>query len=99
MIITGGENVYSLEVENVLVAHPAVASAAVIGLPHEQWGEQVHAVVVVAPGESVTAEEVIAHCRARIAVFKAPRSVEFRDALPVSAAGKILKAELRAELR
>lgn len=99
MIITGGENVYSSEVENALATHPAVGFAAVIGIPHEQWGEQVHAVVVVAPGAVVSAVELIAHCRARIAVFKAPRSVEFRDALPISAAGKILKGELRAEHR
>jgi acyl-CoA synthetase (AMP-forming)/AMP-acid ligase II len=99
MIITGGENVYSVEVENTLAAHPAVASAAVIGIPHEQWGEAVHAVVVLATGASATDREIIAHCRSRIAEYKSPRSVEFRDALPVSAAGKILKAQLRAEYR
>lgn len=99
MIITGGENVYSSEVENALATRPAVASVAVIGIPHEQWGEQVHAVVVPVPGASVAAEELIAHCRARIAMYKAPRSVEFRDALPVSSAGKILKVRLRAESR
>ncbi|MFR9806843.1 long-chain-fatty-acid--CoA ligase [Pseudonocardia sp. RS010] len=98
MIITGGENVYSTEVENVLVLHPDVVSAAVIGLPHEQWGEQVHAVVVTREGATVDAGALIAHCRERIADYKCPRSVEFRSALPISAAGKILKVALRAEI-
>lgn len=99
MIITGGENVYSTEVENSLVAHPAVASAAVIGIPDEQWGEAVHAVVSLVEGATATPAELIAFCKERIGGYKCPRSVEFRDALPVSAAGKILKAQLRAEHR
>jgi acyl-CoA synthetase (AMP-forming)/AMP-acid ligase II len=99
MIITGGENVYSTEVEAVLVAHPAVASAAVIGVPDTSWGEQVHAVVVLAPGADATADELIRHCRAVLAGYKCPRSIELRDALPLSAAGKVLKARLRAEHR
>ncbi|WP_339952072.1 long-chain fatty acid--CoA ligase [uncultured Albimonas sp.] len=97
MIITGGENVYSVEVENALAQHPAVAQAAVIGIPHEHWGEQVHAVVHLAPGAEVDEAELIAHCRARIAHYKAPRSVELRaEPLPLSGAGKILKRDLRA---
>ncbi|MBC3191283.1 long-chain fatty acid--CoA ligase [Pseudonocardia sp. C8] len=96
MIVSGGENVYSAEVENALARHPAVASCAVIGVPDEQWGERVHAVVVTAPDASVTPDELRSHCRELIAGYKCPRSVEFVDALPMSGAGKILKRELRA---
>jgi acyl-CoA synthetase (AMP-forming)/AMP-acid ligase II len=95
MIISGGENVYSTEVENAVAQCPGVAQCAVIGVPDERWGERVHAVVVPRPGATVTAEAVIAHCRALIADFKCPRSVELRDALPLSGAGKVLKTELR----
>jgi acyl-CoA synthetase (AMP-forming)/AMP-acid ligase II len=95
MIITGGENVYSTEVENAVSSHPAVATCAVIGAPDDQWGEQVHAVVVRAPGHSVGADEIVAHAKALIAGYKVPRSVEFVDALPLSPAGKVLKRELR----
>jgi long-chain acyl-CoA synthetase len=95
MIVSGGENVYSAEVENVLARHPAVALAAVIGIPHEQWGEAVHAVVVRKPGAEVDEEQLRLYCREFIAGYKCPKSVEFRDALPLSAAGKILKRELR----
>jgi acyl-CoA synthetase (AMP-forming)/AMP-acid ligase II len=99
MIVSGGENVYSGEVENALAQHPAVASCAVIGIPSAEWGEAVHAVVVLRAttdgGATVTAEDLIAHCRALIAGYKRPRTVEFRDALPLSGAGKILKSELR----
>jgi len=94
MIITGGENVYSIEVEAVLADHPAVREAAVFGVPHERWGEAVHAVVVL-DGDA-DAEALIEHCRRRIAGFKVPRSVEIRnEALPKSGAGKVLKSELR----
>ncbi|GAA2554314.1 AMP-binding enzyme [Pseudonocardia hydrocarbonoxydans] len=96
MIVTGGENVYSAEVENVLAAHPAVAACAVIGVPDDEWGERVHAVVVLAPDATVTPEELREHCAGLVAGYKAPRSVEFLDALPVSPAGKVLKRELRA---
>ncbi|TCK26831.1 acyl-CoA synthetase [Pseudonocardia endophytica] len=96
MIVSGGENVYSAEVENALATHPAVASCAVIGVPDDQWGERVHAVVVLRADQTVTAEELREHAKTRIAGYKAPRSAEFVDALPVSAAGKILKRELRA---
>ncbi|MFB7719371.1 long-chain fatty acid--CoA ligase [Nocardia sp. NPDC056100] len=95
MVITGGENVYSAEVENALLEHPAVAAAAVIGVPDPRWGERVHAVVVLASGRTVTEEELREHCKVLIAGYKVPRSAEFVDALPMSGAGKILKRELR----
>ncbi|MGO3934987.1 acyl-CoA synthetase [Rhodopseudomonas pseudopalustris] len=96
MIISGGENVYSVEVENAVAQHPAVAQCAVIGIPHEAWGEQVHAVVVTKAGATVTADELIAHCKALIAGYKCPRSVDITETpLPLSGAGKILKRELR----
>jgi acyl-CoA synthetase (AMP-forming)/AMP-acid ligase II len=96
MIITGGENVYSAEVENVLAKHPAVSACAVIGLPDPQWGERVHAVVLPAPGAHATPEELRAHCKEHIARYKCPRTFDFVDAFPLSGAGKILKRELRA---
>ena len=96
MIISGGENVYSVEVENALYTHAAVLECAVIGIPHSMWGEAVHAVVVCKPGMSVSEEELLAHTRALIAGYKVPRSVEFQqEALPKSGAGKILKRNLR----
>ncbi|MEK7318291.1 MAG: fatty-acid--CoA ligase, partial [Pseudomonadota bacterium] len=95
MIISGGENVYSAEVEKALASHPAVAQSSVIGVPHEKWGESVHAVVVLRQGESATLESIQSHCRERIAGYKIPRSVEFVDALPLSSVGKVLKNELR----
>jgi acyl-CoA synthetase (AMP-forming)/AMP-acid ligase II len=95
MIVTGGENVYSAEVENALARHPAVASCAVIGVPDTEWGERVHAVVVLVDGAHATADELREHCKRHIAGYKSPRSVTFADALPVSGAGKVLKRELR----
>ena len=95
MVITGGENVYSAEVENAVAQHRAVAACAVIGIPSEQWGETVHAVVVRKPGQDVTPDALIAHCKALIAGYKCPRSVVFVDALPISGAGKVLKTKLR----
>lgn len=96
MIVTGGENVYSAEVENALSGHPAVHECAVIGVPSEDWGEQVHAVVTTAPEAAVTGEDLIEHCRGRIAGYKCPKGIEFRhDELPKSGAGKILKRGLR----
>ncbi len=96
MIITGGENVYSTEVENVLYEHEAVLEAAVVGVPDEKWVERVHAVIVVRPGHAVAADDLVAHCRARLAGYKVPRTVDLRtEALPKSGAGKILKRELR----
>ncbi|HTK68146.1 MAG TPA: long-chain fatty acid--CoA ligase [Pseudonocardia sp.] len=98
MIVTGGENVYSVEVENALATHPAVASCAVIGVPDAGWGERVHAVVVLAGDvPAPDAEELREHVKNRIAGYKAPRTVEFVDALPLSGAGKVLKRELRKE--
>jgi acyl-CoA synthetase (AMP-forming)/AMP-acid ligase II len=97
MIVTGAENVYSVEVENALASHPAVAQVAVIGVPSEKWGEAVHAIVVVRDGEQVTVEELVVHARERIAGFKVPKSIEFRaEPLPLSGAMKVLKRDLRA---
>jgi acyl-CoA synthetase (AMP-forming)/AMP-acid ligase II len=95
MIITGGENVYSTEVENALATHPAVAACAVFGVPDLDWGERVHAVVVLADGASTSPEELRAHVKTLIAPYKAPRTIEFADSLPLSGAGKILKRQLR----
>ena len=97
MIISGGENIYSAEVENCVAQHPAVAQCAVIGIPSDQWGETVHAVVMRKPGASVTAEEIISFCKDRIAGYKCPRTVKIQDEpLPLSGSGKILKRDLRA---
>ncbi len=96
MIVSGGENVYPAEVENAIFGCPGVADVAVIGVPDPKWGEAVKAMVVPAPGAEVTAEAVIAHARSRVAGFKTPKSVEFVDALPRNAAGKVLRRELRA---
>lgn len=96
MIITGGENVYSAEVESVVYQHSAVAICAVFGIPNEKWGESVHAVIVPKQGQNVSADEIIAFCRERIAGYKCPRTVEITtDPLPMSGAGKILKRDLR----
>jgi acyl-CoA synthetase (AMP-forming)/AMP-acid ligase II len=95
MIITGGENVYSVEVESVLTQHPAIATCAVIGVPDEKWGERVHAVVVPIGGASITLEELREFAAERIAGYKTPRSMELVEGLPLSAAGKVLKRELR----
>jgi long-chain acyl-CoA synthetase len=95
MIISGGENVYPAEVENALAEHPAVADVAVIGVPHERWGETVKALVVRRPGATADATEVIAFTRERLAHFKCPTSVDFVESLPRNPAGKILKRELR----
>ncbi|WP_337348134.1 AMP-binding enzyme [Mycolicibacterium confluentis] len=95
MIISGGENIYPREVENALFEHPAVADAAVIGVPDERWGEAVRAVVVLRDGRTTDAAELIEFCRARIARFKCPRSVDFVDELPRNPSGKVLKKDLR----
>jgi long-chain acyl-CoA synthetase len=95
MIVTGAENVYPIEVENVLAGHPAVADVAVIGVPDAKWGETVKAVVVVKPGADVAPADLISFARDRIAHFKAPTSVDFIDVLPRNPSGKILKRELR----
>ncbi len=96
MIISGGENVYSAEVEDAVYQHEAVAECAVIGIPHEKWGEQVHAIIRLHDGQEADEQAIIDHCHTLIAAFKCPRSVEFRaEPLPLSGAGKILKAQLR----
>ncbi len=97
VIITGGENVSSIEVEDVLFSHPAVAEVAVIGVPSERWGETIKALVVLAEGEQAGEEELIAWCKDKAAGFKAPTSVEFRDELARTATGKLQKFKLRAE--
>jgi long-chain acyl-CoA synthetase len=94
LIIRGGYNVYPREVEEVLYRHPDVAEAAVAGVPDERLGQEVKAFVVRRPGHEPTAQEIIDYCRARVAAYKYPRLVEFRDALPLTAAGKVLKKEL-----
>jgi long-chain acyl-CoA synthetase len=95
VIISGAENIYPTEVENVLAAHPAVAECAVIGVPSERWGETPRAMVVLKPGESATEEDLIAHCKGDLAGYKCPSGVDFVDELPRNPAGKILKKELR----
>jgi acyl-CoA synthetase (AMP-forming)/AMP-acid ligase II len=98
MIISGGENIYPAEVEAVLARHPAVAEAAVVGVPDSTWGEAVHAVIIPAPGSSATPEEIITWCRDELAHFKCPKTAEFADALPRTTTGKVLKRELRDRL-
>jgi long-chain acyl-CoA synthetase len=97
LIIVGGLNVYPREVEEVLIAHPAVSDAAVIGKPEERHGELPHAYVVLLPGQTATEEELIAHCRANLARYKVPASIEIRSELPKTMIGKVLRKDLRAE--
>ncbi|RLL41792.1 long-chain-fatty-acid--CoA ligase [Oceanobacillus piezotolerans] len=97
VIISGGENISSIEVENILYEHPAVVEAAAIAIPHEKWGETPHAVVVIRDGETVTEEEIIAFARERLAHYKAPTSVSFVEELPKTGSGKIQKAHIRNE--
>ena len=95
MIISGGNNIYPREIEEVLLTHPKILEAAVIGIPDAHWGESVHAVISTRPGMTMRDEEVVEHCRAHLASYKKPRSVEFVEDLPKSAYGKVLKRELR----
>jgi long-chain acyl-CoA synthetase len=95
MIISGGENVYPREIEEVLYQHPAILEVAVIGIPDPYWVQKVHAVAVLRKGKVVTGEEIISFCKKRIAGYKVPKSVEFVDTLPKNSSGKILKRELR----
>jgi acyl-CoA synthetase (AMP-forming)/AMP-acid ligase II len=95
MIVSGGENIYPREVEEILYQHPAVKEGAIIGIPDPYWVERVHAVVVLKEGASVTSDELIDFCKKRIARYKAPKSVEFVESLPKTPSGKILKRELR----
>ena len=95
MIVSGGENIYPAEVENAVFGHAAIADVAVIGVPDEKWGEAVKAIIVLKPGMSVTAEEIIAYTRTRIASYKLPKSVDFIEVLPRNPSGKVLRRELR----
>lgn len=96
MIVSGGENIYSAEIENVLSTHPAVAGVAVIGVPDPRWGESVKAVVIVRPGHDAREDILIAHCRGLLAGYKVPKSVDFVDAFPLVPSGKVSKKDLRA---
>lgn len=98
MIITGGENVYSAEVEQALARHPGVRQCAVIGLPDEKWGERVTAVILPVPHAKPSPEEIIAHCRSLIAGYKVPQEVRYVDAFPMTATGKILKRAVRDQM-
>ena len=97
MIIRGGFNVYPRELEEVLLTHPQVSLAAVIGVPHDAYGEEIKAFVVLAKGASITEQELIAWCREVMAAYKYPRLIEFRTSLPMTATGKVLKRELAAQ--
>ena len=94
IIISGGENISTIEVESVIIKHPAVANVAVVAKPDEKWGETPCAFVVLKPGVSATAEEIVAYCRANLAGFKCPRFVVFRE-LPMTSTGKVQKYVLR----
>ncbi|MEP6390541.1 MAG: AMP-binding protein [Halioglobus sp.] len=96
MVVTGGENVFTTEVENAVISHPAVQDVAVIGIPHDDWGEAVHAIVILHEDQSVSEDELVEHCRAKIAGYKLPKGFTYREEpLPLSGAGKVLKTELR----
>jgi acyl-CoA synthetase (AMP-forming)/AMP-acid ligase II len=95
MIVSGGENIYPNEVENVLYEHPAVLECAVVSAPDEKWGERVQAVVVLKPGSETTAEDIIAHCKKRLGGYKCPKNVEFWDAIPKTAVGKLLRKDVK----
>ncbi|MEP7003941.1 MAG: long-chain fatty acid--CoA ligase, partial [Chloroflexota bacterium] len=97
MIIVSGYNVYPREVEEALAKHPAVLEAAAIGVPHAIKGEEVKAFVVLKPGQAATAEELMNFCRDQLAPFKVPRAVEFRDTLPKTLIGKVLRRQLAEE--
>ncbi len=97
MYISGGENVYPAEVENVIFEIPKVAEVAVIGVPDDKWGEVGRAIVVVKPGQTLAEQEVIDFCRAKLARYKTPKSVVFIDKLPRNAAGKVVKGELKTQ--
>ena len=98
MIISGGANIYPAEIENVLLAHPKVVDAAVFGIPHEDWGEEVKAVVEPIDGVAATpelAEEILTWCEGRLAKFKTPKSIDFTDEMPRDPNGKLYKRKLR----
>jgi len=95
MIVTGGENVYSTEVENVLYMHPKILEAAVFGVPDDRWGETVNAAVVLKAGETASEDEIISFCKEHQASYKAPKAIHFLDELPKTGSGKIYKKGLR----
>jgi acyl-CoA synthetase (AMP-forming)/AMP-acid ligase II len=97
MIITGGENVFSIEVENILYTHPAVLEVAVIGIPHNEWGETVKAIIVLKEGRKVSVDDIIRYCRGKMARYKIPRSVDFIENLPKLGSGKIAKRLLKEQ--
>jgi acyl-CoA synthetase (AMP-forming)/AMP-acid ligase II len=99
MIVSGGENIYSVEVERALAAHPSVESVAVIGAPDEKWGERVVAFVVPHADMPVDVTDLVSHCRGLIAGYKVPKEIHLADALPQTASGKVQKAALRQQLR
>jgi long-chain acyl-CoA synthetase len=99
LIIRGGYNVYPREVEEVLYEHPGIREAAVVGIPHDEWGEEIGAAVVLHDGENLAAEEISAYVKERIAAYKYPRVVWFIDELPKGPTGKILKREIEAPVR
>ncbi len=95
MIVSGAENIYPAEIENVLMSHPAIVEAAVIGVPHESWGESVKAIIALKSGGEATEDDIVSHCREHLAGYKIPRSIDFVDALPRNPSGKVLKTKLR----
>jgi long-chain acyl-CoA synthetase len=95
MIITGGENVYPQEVENVLYSHPAIKECAVVAAPDDRWGERVQAVVVLKDKQTITEEELIKHCKNKLAGYKCPKKKEFWNDLPKASVGKILRKEVK----
>jgi acyl-CoA synthetase (AMP-forming)/AMP-acid ligase II len=95
MIVTGGENVYPKEVEDVLYEHPSVSMAAVVSAPDEKWGERVQAVVVLAPNHKATEDELIAFCKGKLGGYKCPKAIEFWDSLPTTPVGKILRKDVK----
>jgi len=95
MIVTGGENVYSKEVEEVITTHHKVFEVAVIGLPDEKWGEVITAIITPKPGETITEEEIIEYCKKNLAGYKCPKIVKFVDNIPKNPAGKIVKSKLK----
>jgi acyl-CoA synthetase (AMP-forming)/AMP-acid ligase II len=97
MIVSGGENIYSAEIENVLSTHPGVAAVAVIGVPDERWGEAVKAIVIARAGFIVSAADLIAHCRGKLSGYKVPKSVDFAQSFPLVPSGKVSKKDLRAQ--
>jgi acyl-CoA synthetase (AMP-forming)/AMP-acid ligase II len=95
MIVSGGENIYPREIEEVLYSHPKIEDATIVGVPDPLWGESVRAVIVLKRGETMTEEEVIEYCKGHLASYKKPKSAEFAESLPRNPSGKVLKTVLR----